>query len=65
MKQFDIRIYVNELKTRNVVKCKSVLNNKPIQEICELKYLWNVISPEGEGHLKNNTHTFIHIREII
>jgi hypothetical protein len=52
MKQFDIKISVNELETRHAVKCKSVLNNKPIQEICELKYLGNVISPEGEGHLK-------------
>jgi hypothetical protein len=37
----------------------SVLDNKPIQKVSELKYLGNVTSPEGEIHLKNNMQTFI------
>lgn len=35
MKQFD-KISVNELHRKHAVKCKSVLNNTQIQEICEL-----------------------------
>lgn len=33
MKEFDIKISLNELETRHAVKCKSVLNNKPIQYV--------------------------------
>jgi hypothetical protein len=37
----------------------------PIQAVCEFKYLGNVISPDGMGHVKNDMYTFIHIIEIM
>lgn len=39
--------------------------NTSIQAVCELKYFGNVISPDGEGHVKNDMHTFKHITKII
>jgi hypothetical protein len=42
----------------------TLLDNKPLEEMCEVKCLGNLISPDGKKHLENNRKFWAELKNL-